>query len=170
MKIIKTLLKGLLYLILSPLILVGFSLYFIYSLIIFIVLFFISSYKFVSGKKLNFELKEDILAKEIIQKRNLELQTNQSNQQINQTPVVEVSTKPQTVVNNYYFSNNDNQNNNSLNTNNIEDASNQHENLIEEQTSNNYIEQSINNNEINNDDDDNNNLQHINEKEDNNYE
>ena len=60
MKIFKTFLKGLLYVILSPLIIAGFALYTVYSLFVYLYEFIVATIKFFGGSKLTTETKEDL--------------------------------------------------------------------------------------------------------------
>ena len=60
MKIFKTFLKGLLYVVLSPLIIAGSALYTVYSLFVYLYEFIVATIKFFGGSKLTTETKEDL--------------------------------------------------------------------------------------------------------------
>lgn len=106
MKFIKGFFRGLLYLILSPIILACFAIYMVYCAILFICMFFVNLFKFFTGRKLLGTLKEDIQAQEIILNANKKEEANQnttSTQTIQQSqPASEVK---QQIINNYIFTN-----------------------------------------------------------------
>ena len=101
MKVIKGFLKGLLYVILSPLILVGFALYAVYSLFVFIWEFIVASIKFFSGKKLTTELKEDKMVKQLVEEKDKEYQLQKEKEQAQ----AEITPQPtsNTTINNFYI-------------------------------------------------------------------
>ena len=70
MKIFKTFLKGLLYVVLSPLIIAGFALYTVYSLFVYLYEFIVATIKFFGGSKLTTETKEDLKVKQIIKEKD----------------------------------------------------------------------------------------------------
>ena len=104
MKFIKGFFRGLLYLILSPVILAGFAVYVVYCTIVFICMFFINIFRFFTGRKLLGILKEDLEAQEIINKANQKEQEEVNKQEAPQTsqPTQEVK---QQIINNYIFTN-----------------------------------------------------------------
>lgn len=104
MKFIKGFFRGLLYLILSPIILAGFAVYVVYCTIVFICMFFINIFRFFTGRKLLGILKEDLEAQEIINKANQKEQEEVNKQEAPQTsqPTQEVK---QQIINNYIFTN-----------------------------------------------------------------
>lgn len=104
MKFIKGFFRGLLYLILSPIILAAFAVYVVYCAIVFICMFFINIFRFFTGRKLLGILKEDLEAQEIINKANQKEQEEVNKQEAPQTsqPTQEVK---QQIINNYIFTN-----------------------------------------------------------------
>ena len=104
MKFIKGFFRGLLYLILSPIILTAFAVYIVYCTIIFICMFFVNIFRFFTGRKLLGTLKEDLEAQEIINKANQKEQEEVNKQEAPQTsqPTQEVK---QQIINNYIFTN-----------------------------------------------------------------
>ena len=104
MKFIKGFFRGLLYLILSPIILADFAVYVVYCTIVFICMFFVNIFRFFTGRKLLGTLKEDLEAQEIINKANQKEQEEVNKQEAPQTsqPTQEVK---QQIINNYIFTN-----------------------------------------------------------------
>lgn len=104
MKFIKGFFRGLLYLILSPIILAAFAVYVVYCTIVFICMFFVNIFRFFTGRKLLGILKEDLEAQEIINKANQKEQEEVNKQEAPQTsqPTQEVK---QQIINNYIFTN-----------------------------------------------------------------
>lgn len=104
MKFIKGFFRGLLYLILSPIILTAFAVYVVYCTIVFICMFFINIFRFFTGRKLLGTLKEDLEAQEIINKAN---QKEQEETNKEETPQVSQPTQEvkQQIINNYIFTN-----------------------------------------------------------------
>ena len=104
MKFIKGFFRGLLYLILSPIILAAFAVYVVYCTIVFICMFFINIFRFFTGRKLLGTLKEDLEAQEIINKAN---QKEQEEANKKETPQISQPTQEvkQQIINNYIFTN-----------------------------------------------------------------
>lgn len=104
MKFIKGFFRGLLYLILSPIILAAFTVYIVYCTIVFICMFFVNIFRFFTGRKLLGTLKEDLEAQEIINKAN---QKSQEETKKEETPQISQPTQEvkQQIINNYIFTN-----------------------------------------------------------------
>ena len=135
MKVIKGFLKGLLYVILSPLILAGFAIYAVYSLLVFIWEFFVASVKFFTGKKLTTELKEDKMVKELVEEKDKEYQLQKEKEEAQASITPQPSSN--TTINNFYITPDQlpiNQNVQSLENNNIQSIENKEILEIEEQT------------------------------------
>ena len=125
MKVIKGFLKGLLYVILSPLILAGFAIYAVYSLLVFIWEFFVASVKFFTGKKLTTELKEDKMVKELVEEKDKEYQLQKEKEEAQASITPQPSSN--TTINNFYITPDQlpiNQNVQSLENNNIQSIEN----------------------------------------------
>ena len=134
MKVIKGFLKGLLYVILSPLILAGFAIYAVYSLLVFIWEFFVASVKFFTGKKLTTELKEDKMVKELVEEKDKEYQLQKEKEEAQASITPQPSSN--TTINNFYITPDQlpiNQNVQSLENNNIQSIENKEILEIEEQ-------------------------------------
>ena len=135
MKVIKGFLKGLLYVILSPLILAGFAIYAVYSLLVFIWEFFVASVKFFTGKKLTTELKEDKMVKELVEEKDKEYQLQKEKEEAQASITPQPSSN--TTINNFYITPDQlpiNQNVQSFENNNIQSIENKEILEIEEQT------------------------------------
>lgn len=135
MKVIKGFLKGLLYVILSPLILAGFAIYAVYSLLVFIWEFFVASVKFFTGKKLTTELKEDKMVKQLVEEKDKEYQLQKEKEEAQASITPQPSSN--TTINNFYITPDQlpiNQNIQSLENNNIQSIENKEILEIEEQT------------------------------------
>ena len=104
MKFIKGFFRGLLYLILSPIILAVFAVYVVYCTIVFICMFFVNIFRFFTGRKLLGILKEDLEAQEIINKANQKEQEEVNKQEVPQTSQQTQEVKQQ-IINNYIFTN-----------------------------------------------------------------
>jgi hypothetical protein len=96
MNFLKSFGRGLLYLILSPIILAFFALYVIYLLFLFIVEWTIAIVLFFKGKKMSLELDIDKQMKDIIEKNRQAQQDATSLAPLSSTP------QPQTIINNYF--------------------------------------------------------------------
>jgi hypothetical protein len=101
MGIIKGFLKGLLYIILSPLIIAGFALYVVYALILYIVEFFIATFKFFSGSKLTTETKEDKKVKQILIEKNKKIKEEATKSE--SAPINQNHQPTTTTINNFYI-------------------------------------------------------------------
>lgn len=106
MKFFKTLGKSLLYLILSPIILVVYLLFCIYSIFVFLYKFFVFAWKFITGKNIDFKLDEDLQAQKIIDNAKKPNTSNNKEAIDTKSPVIEVSSQPNQVINNYIIANN----------------------------------------------------------------
>lgn len=102
MKLIKGFLKGLLYVILSPLILVGFAIYAVYSLLLFFYEFIIATIKFFSGSKLTTDLKEDKKVKQLIIEKDKKAKEEQEREE-NKANFVPQQQPTNTTINNFYI-------------------------------------------------------------------
>ena len=107
MKIFKTFLKGLLYVVLSPLIIAGFALYTVYSLFVYLYEFIVATIKFFGGSKLTTETKEDLKVKQIIKEKDeeQELKAKEEEQKVQDVAPIPSETQPQntTTINNFYI-------------------------------------------------------------------
>ena len=107
MKIFKTFLKGLLYVVLSPLIIAGFALYTVYSLFVYLYEFIVATIKFFGGSKLTTETKEDLKVKQIIKEKDeeQELKDKEEEQKVQNVAPIQSETQPQnaTTINNFYI-------------------------------------------------------------------
>ena len=105
MKVIKGFLKGLLYVILSPFILVGFAVYTVYSLLLFIVEFLNASLHFFSGKKLTTDLKEDKKVRQLIVEKDKKMKEDEERQRKIDERLSEQTASQQgpTTINNFYI-------------------------------------------------------------------
>ena len=106
MKFFKTLGKSLLYLVLSPLILTVFLLFCIYSIFVFLYKFFVFAWKFITGKNIDFKLDEDLQAQKIIDDAKKPNTSSNKEETDTKSPVIEVSSQPNQVINNYIIANN----------------------------------------------------------------
>ena len=106
MKFFKTLGKSLLYLILSPIILAVYLLFCIYSIFVFLYKFFVFGWKFITGKNIDFKLDEDLQAQKIIDDAKKPNTSNNKEAIDTKSPVIEVSSQPNQVINNYIIANN----------------------------------------------------------------
>ena len=104
MKVIKGFLKGLLYVVLSPFILAGFAVYSVYTLILFIVEFFIATIKFFCGKKLTTDLKEDKKVKQLIEEKDKKIKEEEERQKlIDEKLAAPTPQQNPTTINNFYI-------------------------------------------------------------------
>lgn len=99
MKFFKGFFKGLLYVILSPLIIVGFACYTVYAVFLYIWEFIMAAVKFFSGSKLTTDLKEDKKLKEYIQSKKEVIENAQQPQQ----NVAQNQPQGDTIINNFYI-------------------------------------------------------------------
>ena len=106
MKFFKTLGKSLLYLVLSPLILAVYLLFCIYSIFVFLYKFFVFAWKFITGKNIDFKLDEDLQAQKIIDDAKNPNTSSNKEETDTKSPVIEVSSQPNQVINNYIIANN----------------------------------------------------------------
>lgn len=106
MKFFKTLGKSLLYLVLSPLILAVYLLFCIYSIFVFLYKFFVFAWKFITGKNIDFKLDEDLQAQKIIDDAKKPNTSSNKEETDTKSPVIEVSSQPNQVINNYIIANN----------------------------------------------------------------
>ena len=106
MKFFKTLGKSLLYLVLSPLILAVYLLFCIYSIFVFLYKFFVFAWKFITGKNIDFKLDEDLQAQKIIDDAKKPNASSNKEETDTKSPVIEVSSQPNQVINNYIIANN----------------------------------------------------------------
>lgn len=106
MKFFKTLGKSLLYLVLSPLILTVYLLFCIYSIFVFLYKFFVFAWKFITGKNIDFKLDEDLQAQKIIDDAKKPNTSSNKEETDTKSPVIEVSSQPNQVINNYIIANN----------------------------------------------------------------
>lgn len=138
MKFFKTLGKSLLYLVLSPLILTVYLLFCIYSIFVFLYKFFVLAWKFITGKNIDFKLDEDLQAQKIIDDVKKPNTSSNKEETDAKSPVIEVSSQPNQVINNYIIANN------------IEDAKKLADQLSNNQTNDkNLIETDQNTNQVN---------------------
>lgn len=138
MKFFKTLGKSLLYLVLSPLILAVYLLFCIYSIFVFLYKFFVFAWKFITGKNIDFKLDEDLQAQKIIDDAKKPNTSSNKEETDTKSPVIEVSSQPNQVINNYIIANN------------IEDAKKLADQLSNNQTNNkNLIETDQNTDQVN---------------------
>jgi hypothetical protein len=112
MKFIKGFLRGLLYVVLSPLILAAFALYAVYSVFIYIGSFFVATFKFFTGNKLTCKLREDKILEEYIAKKKKEEEEEEDEAEEEEKPAqtqqpIIVQTPPTnngpTTINNFYI-------------------------------------------------------------------
>lgn len=107
MKIIKEIGKGLLYLILSPIIIVLFSLFVVYLVFVYFYQFILFIINFFKGEKFSLDTEKDIEARQIIANLNNKSKENESvtpSSNISTTNTSNTTNNDSRVVNNYFYS------------------------------------------------------------------
>lgn len=110
MKFLKSFLRGLLYVVLSPLIIAGFALYAVYSVFVYLVTFFIATIRFFSGNKLTTDLKQDKTLKKFVKEKKEEIKEEKEKEKEIKKLQLEQSLNPKetnsgsTTINNFYIS------------------------------------------------------------------